>query len=66
MFALLALAGDVGCSAGPTFVGIITNNFGGKLSTGILAAVAFPLLFLAGVLLYNKTIQKTIVTDGNM
>lgn len=48
MFALLALGGDVGCSAGPTFVGMISAAAGGNLSVGILAAVVFPILLLIG------------------
>lgn len=44
MFALLALAGDLGCSGGPTLVGMVTNFAGGNMKTGILAAVIFPLL----------------------
>lgn len=46
MFALLALAGDVGCSGGPTLAGLISDRFGGDLRMGILAAVVFPALLL--------------------
>lgn len=46
MFALLALAGDVGCSAGPTLVGAVAGRFGGELKTGLLAGVIFPVLML--------------------
>jgi MFS family permease len=42
MFALLALAGDVGCAAGPGLVGLIMNRF--TLNRGLLTAVLFPLL----------------------
>ena len=42
MFALLALAGDLGCSAGPTLVGLVSDAVGGELKAGILAAVLFP------------------------
>ena len=44
LFALLALAGDLGCSAGPTLVGFVSNATTGQLQTGILAAVVFPVL----------------------
>lgn len=50
MFALLALAGDLGCSAGPTLVGFVTNTTTGQLHTGILAAVVFPLLLIFCIL----------------
>ncbi len=66
LFALLALAGDVGCSTGPTFVGLISDSLDGELSYGILAATAFPIVFLVGILLYNKTGSKNIVTENKM
>lgn len=42
MFALLALAGDVGCAAGPALVGLIMNRF--TFNRGLLAAILFPAL----------------------
>lgn len=44
MFALLALAGDLGCSSGPTLVGVISGFFGNQMKIGILAAVIFPMV----------------------
>jgi fucose permease len=49
MFALLALAGDLGCSGGPTLVGMVSGRFGDNLRIGILAALVFPVLLLAGI-----------------
>lgn len=49
MFALLALAGDVGCSGGPTVVGMVSGALGDNLKLGILAGVIFPVLLLAGI-----------------
>ena len=46
MYALMALAGDVGCSCGPTVVGMVANSCGGNLKSGILAAIVFPVLIL--------------------
>lgn len=46
MYALLALAGDVGCSAGPTLVGFVSGAFGDNLKTGIIAASVFPVVIL--------------------
>ena len=46
MFGLLALAGDVGCAAGPGVVGIMSGFFGGEMKAGLLAAAAFPALLL--------------------
>ena len=54
MFALLALAGDLGCSTGPTVVGLISGMLGDNLHMGILCAVVFPVLLLAGLLLLKK------------
>lgn len=44
MFALLALAGDLGCSTGPTLVGFVSGLAGDNMKTGILAALIFPLV----------------------
>ena len=49
MYALMALAGDVGCSAGPTVVGMIANMNGDNLKTGLLAAIVFPVVILLGI-----------------
>lgn len=54
MFALLALAGDLGCGGGPTLVGFVSDCFGGELKAGILAAVVFPGLLLTGLFLSGK------------
>lgn len=40
MFALFALAGDIGCAGGPLVVGRISGAFGDDLRIGILAAAA--------------------------
>lgn len=50
MFAFLALAGDVGCSGGPTLVGFVAEKFGDNLKIGILFGTAFPILLLFGLL----------------
>ena len=51
LFALLALAGDLGCTGGPTYVGLISGTFGDDLKAGILAALIFPAFLLLGLLL---------------
>lgn len=53
MFALLALGGDLGCSGGPTLVGMVSELSGGNLKLGILAAILFPVL-LCLCLFYTK------------
>lgn len=46
MFALLALAGDVGCSGGPTLAGFAADAAGGNLKVGVLCGVIFPVVML--------------------
>ena len=46
MFALLALAGDVGCTAGPSIVGFVSDGLDGNLQMGIFSAILFPILML--------------------
>jgi MFS family permease len=54
MFAYLALAGDLGCSSGPTFVGFISGHFQDNLKIGILAAIIFPLILIIGILAVKR------------
>lgn len=72
LFALLALAGDIGCCAGPSLVGALSDavQTGASsplaalfqtapitqlaLKTGFLAAILFPALLTAGVLLLRR------------
>lgn len=54
MYALLALAGDLGCSSGPTLVGLAANASGGNLKAGLILAVAFPVVMLLGILTMKK------------
>lgn len=54
MFAMMALAGDLGCSGGPTMVGMISSAFGDDLKKGILTAICFPLLLLVGILMCRR------------
>ncbi len=49
MYALMALAGDLGCSSGPTVVGLAANAFGGDLKVGLLLALIFPAVMLLGI-----------------
>ena len=54
MFALLALAGDLGCSLGPTVVGFISNNTNDNLKMGILGAVIFPIMVVVLTVYVNR------------
>jgi len=55
LFALMALAGDVGCSGGPSLVGFVSGASGDDLKKGIFAALVFPILLLAGIFLLKRT-----------
>lgn len=46
LFALLALAGDLGCTLGPITVGFVSDLFGGNLRAGMLGAMIFPAVLL--------------------
>lgn len=57
MFAMFALAGDIGCSTGPGFVGLVAGVLNDNLKIGLGTAVLFPivLIFVTGRILYvNK------------
>ena len=58
MFALLALAGDCGCGAGPSIVGFVSDAWNNNLKLGLLIGMAFPLLMLLG--LWKLAARKTI------
>lgn len=48
MYALMALAGDVGCFAGPSVVGFIANANQNNLKLGLSVATIFPVMILIG------------------
>lgn len=50
MFAFLALAGDVGCTGGPTFAGKIAELAGDNLKIGISASLIFPAILTVALL----------------
>lgn len=54
MFALLALAGDLGCSGGPTTVGMLTGLFDGELKPALLFGIVFPMIMIVGALIQRK------------
>jgi len=54
LFALLALGGDLGCSSGPTLVGMMSGIADGGIKTGILAGIIFPALLITGLVVLAK------------
>lgn len=59
LFALLALAGDLGCSGGPTLAGAVSSVFYNNLRIGILTAIVFPVLLLIGISVLGKRKTKS-------
>ena len=60
MFAFLALAGDFGCSFGPTVVGFATSIMNDDLKKGVFAAVAFPILLIVALVIMRKSKSKNL------
>ena len=54
MFAYLALAGDLGCSSGPTLTGFMSSFFDGNLKMGFLFAIIFPVILIISALSLKK------------
>lgn len=54
MFALLALAGDIGCTSGPTLAGFVSGASGDDLRAGILAAIIFPVMMAVCLFFVRK------------
>ena len=55
LFAMLSLAGDLGCSGGPTLAGLVSSYAGGSLKIGILTAIIFPTVLLLGLIKSKKS-----------
>ena len=72
MFAFLALAGDVGCTVGPTLVGLVADSAGGNLQTGLSFGIIFPVIMCVGIIVlmlitrkkYNKTAEPLFEENG--
>ncbi|MBQ0000104.1 MAG: MFS transporter [Clostridiales bacterium] len=54
MFALLALAGDLGGAVGPAIVGNVTQRNGENLQAGVLAGIGFPVVLVISVIILRK------------
>lgn len=60
MFAIMALAGDLGCAGGPTLVGMVSNALGNNMKLGIMVAIIFPVMFLVDLIRCSKS-KKTLL-----
>lgn len=58
MFALLAMAGDLGGSIGPGIVGRVTQFAGDNIQTGLRVGMVFPLILLLMVIIMDKSKVK--------
>lgn len=54
MFAMLALAGDLGCSGGPTLVGMVSSALDNNLRIGILSGIIFPVILIITLIIIKK------------
>ncbi len=54
LFALLAMAGDLGGGFGPSLVGNITQQAGDNLRSGLLAGSVFPLIMILALLAMSR------------
>lgn len=54
MFALLALAGDLGGAVGPAIIGNVSQRAGENLQAGVLAGIGFPIMLVICVLIIRK------------
>ena len=54
MFALLAMAGDLGGSIGPGIVGRVTQNAGDNIRAGLRLGIVFPIIMMAGLVIFDR------------
>ena len=54
MFALLALAGDMGGAIGPAIIGNVSQSAGNNLQAGVLAGIGFPIILVIAVFYIRK------------
>lgn len=59
MFALLAMAGDLGGSIGPSLVGNVTQMAGDNLQRGMLAGSIFPVVLVISVMIIMISNNKS-------
>ena len=58
LFAMLAMAGDLGGAFGPSLVGTVTQQAGDNLHSGMLAGCIFPFLLIAALLLLGRVAKS--------
>ncbi len=65
MFAFLALAGDVGCMAGPSAVGAVSDAFGGDLNIGLSVGLIFIAIMIGTLIFFRgkDSAEKRLLTN---
>ena len=63
LFALLAFAGDLGCSGGPALAGAVASHFNDNLKNGIGAAIIFPVIIGLGLLILTPRRARNFVAN---
>lgn len=58
MFALLALAGDLGGAVGPAIIGNVSQKAGENLQAGVIAGIGFPIVLVVCVLSVRKKYKR--------
>ena len=58
MFALLALAGDLGAMVSPAMVGSISEVAGGDLKSGLIFGTAFPVIMVVTLIILSRKSAK--------
>ena len=58
LFAMLAMAGDLGGAFGPSLVGTVTQQAGDNLQSGMLAGSIFPLVMIIALILLSRKAKK--------
>lgn len=54
MFALLAMAGDLGGGIGPAIVGRVSQLYDGNMKAGMSMGTIFPVVLVIGLILFSK------------
>lgn len=54
MFALFAVFGDIGCTLGPTIVGMVSAAFNDDLKKGLACIIIFPVIMIIGNVILAK------------
>lgn len=63
LFALLAMAGDLGGAVGPSMVGYATQAAGDNLRAGLQLGCIFPVGLMIGLLLMRRMTNKKKISD---